>query len=236
MSKIATPSLQSDDERLQSKRERFFLWWGIALCPVCALGFWLLIFAMNRYDASYDTASLAAQPLTIAPDFPRRLIDFSLTDQTGRTITRKDLDGKFVVVDFLFTSCSKTCPEVSREMAKIQQLTVGEPDVQLVSLTVDPDDDTVPVLKQYSAGFGADPNRWSFLTGDDSVMHSLIGVSFLAPDTTSQFSYMPGNFAHIERIVLVDPQGHVRQYFNGLKDGAAEGVLEEIRQLKQSPQ
>jgi protein SCO1/2 len=117
-------------------------------------------------------------------------------------------------------------------MGKIQQLTSNQPDVRLVSLTVDPEDDTVPVLAKYGERFGADTNRWLFLTGDDAMVHNLIGTSFLAPDTNDAFAYMPGNFAHIERIALVDPQGRVRDYFDGLDSGAPEAVVREIRQLR----
>ena len=117
---------------------------------------------------------------------------------------------------------------------KIQALIADQPDVCLVTLTVDPVDDTVPVLKQFSSRFAADPSRWSFLTGDESAMRHLIGVSFLSPDTTGQFAYMPGNFAHIERLALVDPQGRVERYFNGLNESVADAVVGEINRLKKS--
>ena len=80
--------------------------------------------------------------------------------------------------------------------------------------------------------FGADTNHWLFLTGDNAVIHNLIGASFLSLDTNDAFAYMPGNFANIERIALVDPQGRVRDYFDGLGNGAPEAVAREILQLK----
>ncbi len=70
------------------------------------------------------------------------------------------------------------------------------------------------------------------LTGDDAVIHNLIGTSFLAMDTNSAFGYMPGNFAHIERIALVDPQGRVRDYFDGLNNDTPKAVVNEIHQLR----
>jgi cytochrome oxidase Cu insertion factor (SCO1/SenC/PrrC family) len=196
---------------------------------VCFVGF---KFALNHYGGVADPD---ARLLDIAPDQPRALVDFSLTDQMGRTVTQGDFAGKYLVVDFIFTSCTITCPVVSRQMAEIQTLTAGEPDVRLVSLTVDPADDTVEVLRQYGAGFDADPGRWSFLTGNEAVIHRLIAVSFLAPDTASQYAYMPGNFAHTDRIALVDPQGRVRSYFNGLNAEAADAVAAAIKRLRASP-
>lgn len=216
---------QPDDERL-------FFWFATGASLVFGIAFWFLLFAVSHHGNTPEVLLDDSQPLVIPPDHPRQLVGFSLTDRTGRAVTRADLDGKFLVVSFLFTSCSLTCPVVSRQMAEIQQLTTNQPDVRLVSLTVDPDDDTVPVLAKYGERFSADTNRWLFLTGDDDVIHNLIGTSFLARDTNDAFSYMPGNFSHIERIALVDPQGRVRDYFDGLGNGTPAAVVNEIIQLR----
>ena len=212
--------------------EHVFFWFATGMSLVFGIGFWFLMFAINNHENAPEAPLDDAQPLVMAPDHPRQLVNFSLTDQNGRIITRADLNGKFLVVSFLFTSCSLTCPIVSGQMAEIQQLVTNQPDVRLISLTVDPDDDTVPVLAKYGHRFNADTNRWLFLTGDDAVIHNLIGTSFLSPDTNDAFAYMPGNFANIERIALVDPQGRVRDYFDGLGNGAPEAVLKEIMQLR----
>ncbi|HEY5041608.1 MAG TPA: SCO family protein [Verrucomicrobiae bacterium] len=218
-----------------NREERLFLFVAVTVSLVFGAGFCLLLFALNHRDqtpaAAYENLP-DSPPAAIQPDHPRQLIQFSLDDQSGRKITRADLDGKILVVSFLFTSCSLTCPVVSRQMTQIQQLTTNQPDVRLVSLTVDPEDDSVPVLAKYSRHFSADTNRWLFLTGDEAMIHNLIGTSFLLPDTNDVFSYMPGNFANIERIALVDPQGNVRAYFNGLNNDVATAVVAEIAQLR----
>ena len=216
----------------QSNGERLFFYAAIVMSLVFGTGFWLLMYALNHHVNAPEPPPDDASPLAMAPDHPRQLVNFSLTDQTGRAVTRADLNGKYLVVSFLFTSCSLSCPIVSSQMGKIQQLTSNQPDVRLVSLTVDPEDDTVPVLAKYGEYFTADTNRWLLLTGDDDVIHNLIGTSFLVTDTNNAFGYMPGNFAHIERIAVVDPQGHVRNYFDGLNNGAPEAVTNEIHQLR----
>jgi protein SCO1/2 len=153
------------------------------------------MYGLKHYDSSFDPD---AGLLVIAPDHPRHLVDFSLTDQAGRPVNRADLNGKIVVVNFVFTSCSVLCPVVNAQMAKIQKLTADQPDVQLLSLTLDPDDDTAPVLATYGQRFGQNTARWSFLTGDENVLRNLIGTSFLAPDYSGQFATMPGNFANAQ--------------------------------------
>jgi cytochrome oxidase Cu insertion factor (SCO1/SenC/PrrC family) len=214
------------------RRDKLIVASGVGISMFLALCLGLVMYGLKSGTSTLDPD---AGTLVIKPDYPRHLVDFSLTDHLGQTVTRKDLTGKIVVVDFLFTSCSLTCPVVNAQMERIQKATTGQPDVRLLSLTLDPVDDTVPVLARYAPGFHADPTRWSFLTGDESTMHYFVGTSFLPPDTTGQFSYMPGNFAHIQRIVLVDKGGQVVSYFDGLDPNAADAVLEQIKKLKANP-
>ena len=194
----------------------------VTLAVLVAAGSWLAVLAMNHRE----------KPIDVIPESQRQLAAFSLTDCTGRTVTRADLAGKFLVVDFLFTSCSLTCPVVNRHMAEVQSQIAGQPDVMLVSITVDPRDDTVPVLAKYGEKFGADTNRWLLLTGEKAVLYQLIGTSFLKQGEPDPFNYMPGNFLHTERIALVDPQGNVKAYFDGLQDDVAGKVVNEIKQLR----
>lgn len=175
---------------------------------------------------------VSSESRLIQPDHPRQLVDFRLTDRTGRTMTRSDLEGKILVVNFLLTSCSLTCPAVNSQMAQIQQLTTNQPDVRLVSLTVDPRDDTPDVLATYGQRFSADTNRWFFLTGDTSVMYHLIASSFLSQDLNDPYSFMPGNFSHTERIAIVDSGGHLRGYFDGLNENTAMAVADEIKKMR----
>lgn len=172
-----------------------------------------------------------AQTVVIKPDYPRHLVDFTLTDQQGRAVTRRDLQGKIVVVNFVFTNCSLVCSFINDQMKKIQAATMDRPDVRLLSLALDPADDTVAVLGGYAPRFGALPERWSFLTGDNAVMHDFVAASFLPPDTTGQFSYMPGNFAHTQRIALVNKTGQIVNYFDGLNEKVADAVIEQIKTL-----
>jgi protein SCO1/2 len=210
-------------------RERFILAMGLSLAVLVMLFFGLLMFSLQNIPAAPDPD---AESPVIQPDYPRQLVDFSLTDQSGHAFTRKNLDGKIVVVDFIFTSCAVVCPYVNAQMEKIQQSTAGDPEVRLISITMDPIDDTAPILAHYGRTFNEDESRWSFLTGYQSEIRRLVGISFLPPDTTGEFSYMPGNFAHTQRIALVDTKGRLVEYFDGLNQNAADAVAQEIAKLR----
>jgi len=220
-------------QRKERDDERLFFFVAIFMSLLFGAGFFFLVFSLNSREKETNAATESLPPRLIAPDHSRQLVKFSLTDRTGRTVTREELDRKILVVDFLLTSCSLTCPVVNRCMAQIQQLTTNQPDVQLVSLTVDPRDDTVPVLAKYGERFGADTNRWFFLTGDKTTLYGLIATSFLNQDLDDPFSYMPGNFSHTDRIALMDAHGKLRGYFDGLNENTGAAVVAEINRLRE---
>jgi protein SCO1/2 len=207
------------------KEERLFLAMVLALAAVAGVGSWFAAAALKRHD----------ETRVISPDKPRRLEKFSLTDENGNTITRADVRGKILAVSFLFTSCSLTCPEVSKRMAEIQNLTATNDGVRLLSLTVDPRTDTPAVLAKWGARFGADNNRWFLLTGDKAQLHWLIGTSFLATETNNPFNSMPGNFAGTERIAVVDKRGNIRVFFDGLRTETPRAVVAKMDELRNEP-
>jgi cytochrome oxidase Cu insertion factor (SCO1/SenC/PrrC family) len=215
----APASVSSPDPR---KEEKFFLIIVISLALVAGIGSWFAAVALSRHDQFHG----------LPPATARQLGNFSLTDATGRTVTRADLDGKILAVSFLFTSCSLTCPEVTRRMAEIQRITATNHDVRLLSLTVDPRSDTPPVLAKWGARFGADTNRWFLLTGEKPTLHELIGTSFLETETNNPFNSMPGNFAGTERIAVVDKHGNIRVFFDGLRSETPAAVAAEMARLR----
>lgn len=211
----------SSNEPVAGGDEKLFLMIVIALAVITGIGSWAAVVAFSHRERLSG----------LAPDRERRLENFSFTDSGGHNITQQDVEGKILVVSFLFTSCSLTCPEVSKCMGEIQQLTTNLPDVRLLSFTVDPRTDTPAVLAKWGARYGADTNRWFLLTGDQAQLLELIGISFLAPETNNPFNSMPGNFGGTERIAVVDKQGKVRVYFDGTRLGTPAAVAEAIGRL-----
>ncbi len=205
--------------------EKLFLIIVLSLAAAAGIGSWVAASALAHRDHMHG----------IPPDKERQLEQFTLIDSTGRTVTRDELAGKILAVSFLFTSCSLTCPEVTRRMAEIQRLTTNQTDVRLLSLTVDPRSDTPTALAKWGADYGADTNRWYLLTGPKPSLHQLIGSSFLTTETNNPFNSMPGNFAGAERIAVVDKHGRVRIFFDGLRRETPAAVAAEIARLRQEP-
>jgi protein SCO1/2 len=151
---------------------------------------------------------------------------FELTERSGKRITSDDLFGKIWVADFVYTTCPGPCPLVTASMAKVQEAVAHDPDVQLVTFTVDPTTDTPAVLAAYADHFGASKDRWWFLTGPEKQMYSLIRDGFFqAVEDNRGKPAEPGQFTvtHSTELALVDANGVVRGFFDGIgPDGRAD--------------
>jgi len=153
------------------------------------------------------------------------VLPFHLTDQAGRPFDSQVLAGHVWVADFIYTTCNGPCPMMSSHMHRIEERTAENPDVKLVSFTVDPDHDTAPVLAAYARHFLAAPARWSFLTGDKG---SLTEVGFASFHLNS----VDGSATHSTRFTLVDRQMRIRGYYTTGDDSFMRQLLHDIRQLE----
>jgi protein SCO1/2 len=157
--------------------------------------------------------------------------DFALAERSGRTITRADLLSLVWLANFIYTQCAETCPLQSAVVARLQAEFAGARDLRFVSITVDPERDTVAVLARYAERYGADPLRWWFLTGDKRAIYRLAKEGFrlgvvdaddpapsarlhrwLAPAPAFATHGSRGLVMHSSRLVLVDRQARIRAY------------------------
>ncbi len=106
------------------------------------------------------------------------LPDFSLVERSGRRVTLAEFRGKVWIANFIYTHCTDTCPLQSARLARMQAEFSDEQDLRLVSITVDPEQDVPQVLAEYAAGFGADRDRWLFLTGEKKALYALAQEGF----------------------------------------------------------
>ncbi len=148
------------------------------------------------------------QPLGEAPDF-------TLTERDGRTVHRADLLGKVWVAHFFFTECAAGCSVTTDNLAKLQQTLAGNPDVVLVSFTLNPTRDTPEKLREWARHWNADPQRWLFLTGDEATMHRLVQQGFKQTAVRSESADPTRAIDHSFRIILIDRAGEMRGYVDG---------------------
>ncbi len=152
-----------------------------------------------------------------------------LTSQTGQTFdSARALKGKVWVANFIFTTCMGPCPRMTQTMRWVQKQTSGLPNVQLVSFTVDPKNDTPQALADYARRFDADTTNWTFLTGPMDALHQVGRYSLKVTEIT-------GELSHSTRFVLVDRRGNVRGYYDTAADGELGKLVAGIRELAREP-
>jgi len=198
-------------------------------------GFWIMMalslvgvgaVAYVQYSR-VDAARHGINALGTPSDLPvlAELPDFTLTERSGRKVSLSDLKGRVWVADFIFTTCAGPCPVMSRRMGKLQSELLRDrmDSVLCVSITVDPEHDTPPVLREYADSKGADPTHWLFLTGDTKAVRSLIikGFKLTAPQTPEEEK----SLLHSTRLALVDRRGRVRGYYLTLSEKDDDDIV-----------
>jgi protein SCO1/2 len=158
--------------------------------------------------------------------------DFSFLDQEGNIITGKDVDGKIRIVEYFFTTCKGICPKMNENMSLVYKAFRGNPDVIILSHTVDPKKDTVEAMKAYSLRFDADPSQWLFLTGDKKELYDMARYSYLvtAADDTGAVD-INVDFIHTDRFILVDRLGRIRGQYEGTNSGDVQQLIGDIKEL-----
>jgi len=187
----------------------------VLLLALVAAASWLVLV---RRDAGPDLPRLGAAPA------------FTLVSEQGKTVTRADYDGKVWIADFIFTRCGGSCPILSARMVALAERMADVPGVRFVSFGVDPEYDTPEVLADYGRTLGADPARWSFLHGERPVIRALIKDGFkLAIEDAPADSVEP--ILHSTRFVLVDGDGTIRGYYDGMDQPPVDQLERDARAL-----
>lgn len=157
------------------------------------------------------------------------IADFSFTNQNGKTVTQKDYEGKIYVADFFFTTCQTICPIMTTNMTEVQKAFSKNPKVMILSHTVTPEIDSVPVLKQYALKQGVNDSKWNMVTGDKKDIYYIARKSYLAVKTGKHEEMY--DMVHTENFVLVDTKRRVRGFYDGTKKEDVQRLIEDINWL-----
>lgn len=147
------------------------------------------------------------------------LPEFVLEDERGESVNLHDLHGTVWVADFIFTRCAGTCPLITHGVAELSRQLGSSPllkAVKFVSFSVDPDFDRPEVLREYGKSHGADPARWTFLTGTRDAVRGLVRDGFKLPVGDRDDKAMP--IFHSQSLMLVDRAGRIRGAYDGLSE------------------
>ena len=155
--------------------------------------------------------------------------DFSLTNQDGQTITPATFNDKIYVADFFFTTCPTICPIMKVQMTRVYEAFVDDPEILLLSHTIDPDHDTVEVLHDFAQRLEIKTSKWQMVTGPKSIIYPLAKTYMLGVVESNQ---APGGYIHSGSFCLVDTNRNIRGYYNGTDNAEVDQLIQDIRRLQ----
>jgi protein SCO1/2 len=158
---------------------------------------------------------------------------FKFINQYGDSISNKTLGNDIYVADFFFTTCPSICPVMHRNMLAVYNAFKDTADVKIISYTIDPKHDTVPVLKKYADKLGLSGNTWWFLNGNRDIVYQMAAKNYLVAVTKD--STAAGGYVHQGYFVLVDKQQRVRGAYDGTDPKQVDQLIADIKTLKAEP-
>jgi protein SCO1 len=158
-----------------------------------------------------------------------RISQFSLLNQMSKKVTLQDIKGKVIVADFFFVNCEGICPIMTGQMKRIHEYYKGNDELVILSHTVKPEEDSIPVLKAYAEGQDADEGQWHFLTGPKKEIYELARQSYLV--NSDEGSGDENDFIHTQFFSLADKDQHIRGIYDGTDSAEVDRLIRDIGEL-----
>lgn len=203
--------------------------------------YWLLILIPAAFIAWYFVSKKEAAPVRYLAYFgPKNALkindtayhsipDFEFTDQNGQKVNKQTVKGKIYVTEYFFTTCQSICPIMNTNLVNIYKEFKNNPDFLILSHTVDPETDSIKVLKAYADAHGVNDNRWIFVTGSKKDLYGLARKGYLLDNGNGNGD--DDDFVHTQNFALVDKESHIRGFYDGTDTAEIVRLSQEIKLL-----
>lgn len=219
-------------------------WWGLSVALFLPIICYLMVKNMGEDAAQMPRHYFADSVIEKSKDGKitydtvwHQIPDFKLTDHLGQTVRGSDMDGKIYVVNTFFTRCPNICPGLTRNIRKMQQSfenpkrkKFGDTSiVHFLSMSVDPERDSVEALKHWADRFHVNSDSWLLLTGPKKEIYDLLLYDFKL--SAQDGEGIDSNFIHTEKVMLIDRNRTVRGFYNGLDSASLAKLAADIGRL-----
>jgi protein SCO1/2 len=153
---------------------------------------------------------------------------FHLVNQDGKTITDDSTRDKIYVANFFFATCPTVCPQMNEQVQRVQKAFKDEENFQILSFTVDPENDTVAALAEYAKRMNADNSLWWFLTGEKDSIYQLAREGFLVSAAAGKTA---ADFFHSQSLILIDKEKRIRGIYDGTEPAQVDTLIDEVKVL-----
>jgi protein SCO1 len=177
------------------------------------------------------TRTVDGKPVTDSVE--HTIPDFQFVSQYGDTVTAQTLSGKIYVADFFFTTCPTICPKMKTQLKRVYEQFKSNPNVMLLSHTIDPTRDSVAVLREFAQNLGVDGRQWLFVTGNREKIYEIGENSYMV--TAAEDASAPGGVVHSGAFILVDTQKRIRGIYDGTTAEGVDKLMADMERLLAEP-
>jgi protein SCO1 len=156
--------------------------------------------------------------------------NFKFVNQDSAIVTDETFSGKIYIADFFFTSCRTICPIMKTQMLRVYEKIENDPDVLILSHSIDPEYDTVQLLHDYADRLGVKSSKWHFVTGEKDSIYDIAQKSYFS--TAIEDATEPDGFIHSGAFLLIDKERRIRGKYDGTSDEDVNRLLADIEKLK----
>jgi protein SCO1/2 len=159
-----------------------------------------------------------------------KISPFKFVDQDSAIVTNETFSNKIYVADFFFTSCRTICPIMKTQMLRVYDSTKNDPNVLILSHTIDPEYDTVGLLHDFANRLGVESSKWHFVTGVKDSIYSVAQKSYFS--TAMEDKTEPDGFIHSGAFLLIDKDQRIRGKYDGTREEDVNRLLADISKLE----
>jgi len=161
---------------------------------------------------------------------PHRIDNFEFYNQDSMVVNNETLKGKIYIADFFFTTCPTICPVMKKQMLRVYHEFNDDDEIMILSHTIDPEHDTVAVLKDFAERLNVSSDKWHFVTGPKEKIYEIGQKSYMV--TANEDNQAPGGFIHSGAFILVDKSQRIRGLYDGTVPEQVDQLMFDIRRLK----
>ncbi|KAA0992258.1 SCO family protein [Dyadobacter aurulentus] len=165
---------------------------------------------------------------TEVTEYPK-IPDYAFINHKNQVFTQKQMEGKIYVADFFFTTCPTICPVMKSNMLTVVERFKDNPEISILSHTIDPEHDTPAVLGKYAEDLGLKGDMWQFVTGDREKIYEIGQKHYLVSAMADPDA--PGGFIHSGSFVLVDKNKYVRGIYDGTSSESTARLIADMAVL-----
>lgn len=202
--------------------------------------FWLLALIPLFFTGWYFLKAKEDKPLVNLPiyepkkashraDSVHTIPNFEFTNQFGEITSLESVKKHIYVAEFFFTTCQSICPMMNENLQVVYREFQKNPEVLILSHTVDPETDSVAVLKEYADSRGVTDRRWLFLTGDKIKLYDMARQGYLLDDGPAGSDH----FVHTQKFALIDKEQRIRGFYDGTDSMEVKQLVRDIKILLQ---